>query len=214
MAEISYPRGSSAALTPHFARREFDCPCGCNRTRHDPALSAGLETLRTTIGTSICVTSGYRCPAHNAAVGGAAASRHKTGQAADITCALNPVATGILASQSFAGAGIYWDGNTAFVHVDTRPRTTTWLRSVAGEPYRYTTKDGFVLPTGRRGSTGAANKAAIRMLQRLLGIAPDGIFGAKTETALKAAQVRCGIASDAICGPQTWCAVSGASKYL
>lgn len=43
-----------------------------------------LDPLREAYGGPIIVTSGYRCPALNKAVGGAKNSQHMTGQAADI----------------------------------------------------------------------------------------------------------------------------------
>lgn len=43
-----------------------------------------LEPLRIYYGKPICITSGYRCPKLNEAVGGAANSSHKYGLAADI----------------------------------------------------------------------------------------------------------------------------------
>lgn len=57
-----------------------------------PAVRANLEALvvncldpvRTIYGRPIIVTSGYRCPELNAAVGGVANSQHTTGNAADI----------------------------------------------------------------------------------------------------------------------------------
>jgi hypothetical protein len=45
-----------------------------------------LEPLRDLVGGPILVTSGYRSPAVNAAVGGAANSQHLRGEAADIHC--------------------------------------------------------------------------------------------------------------------------------
>jgi len=44
-----------------------------------------LDPLREAWGRPITVNSGYRCPALNKAVGGAATSQHLTGHAADIT---------------------------------------------------------------------------------------------------------------------------------
>lgn len=212
---ITYKRGSMEALTVHFAKHEFDCKCGCATTKHDPALSAGLEKIRTEIGAPMVINSGYRCPAHNRRVGGSSASKHTTGTAVDVRCdAVNPVLLGIVARKYFKGVGIYWYGNTAFIHVDTRAIKATWLKSLSGESYRYTTLNSFILPTVRKGSGGAANKAAIRMLQRLLGITADGVFGVGTERALKEAQKKAGIAADGICGPESWKHISGAYRYL
>lgn len=54
-----------------------------------------LQPIRDAYGQPIVVTSGYRCPALNAAVGGVKNSQHVLGQAADIK-AVNPKANGIL----------------------------------------------------------------------------------------------------------------------
>ena len=43
-----------------------------------------LDPLRLNWGRPVIVTSGYRCPALNKAVGGASSSQHATGEAADI----------------------------------------------------------------------------------------------------------------------------------
>lgn len=45
-----------------------------------------LEPIRALAGNPIVVSSGYRSPAVNKAVGGAKSSQHVLGQAADITC--------------------------------------------------------------------------------------------------------------------------------
>lgn len=56
-------------------------------TSHLVALAAGLEQVRVLLGNrSIRINSGYRCPALNRAVGGAASSAHMQGYAADFTC--------------------------------------------------------------------------------------------------------------------------------
>lgn len=47
-----------------------------------------LEEVRKVLGNhSMAISSGYRCPALNAAVGGVATSAHTTGLAVDFTCA-------------------------------------------------------------------------------------------------------------------------------
>lgn len=45
-----------------------------------------LEPVRERLGRPIIVNSGYRCPIHNAAVGGVANSQHLRGEAADLHC--------------------------------------------------------------------------------------------------------------------------------
>lgn len=51
----------------------------------------GLERIRTLVGKPINVSSGYRSPKLNAAVGGQSASQHTRGEAADITVPGMPV---------------------------------------------------------------------------------------------------------------------------
>jgi uncharacterized protein YcbK (DUF882 family) len=43
-----------------------------------------LEPVRERLGKPIVVNSGFRCPIHNRAVGGATASQHMKGEAADL----------------------------------------------------------------------------------------------------------------------------------
>lgn len=47
-------------------------------------LAEMLERIRSTLNVPVTVTSGYRCPALNAAVGGVTSSDHTQGHAADI----------------------------------------------------------------------------------------------------------------------------------
>jgi hypothetical protein len=49
-------------------------------------LMDGLEGIRLMLGKPIHINSGYRCPALNKAVGGAANSAHMAGNAADFVC--------------------------------------------------------------------------------------------------------------------------------
>ena len=217
MSVITYKRGDKTALTKNFSRYEFDCPCGCGTQMVDPELAEKLQRIRDVVGKKIKITSGYRCLKRNQDAGGGTNSRHRYGMAADWRMkdrSLNPVALGILAVEAgFGGVGIYWYGNYAFVHADTRNAKATWLCD-AKLHYPSTTYLKFILPTIRRGCTGDANRAATKMLQRLLGLTPDGIFGEATENALIKAQGAHHIAADGICGPASWKALSGADKYL
>lgn len=217
MSVITYKRGDGTALTKDFVRSEFDCPCGCSTQMVDPELAEKLQRIRTVLGKPIKITSGYRCLKHNQDVKGGTNSRHRYGMAADWRLkdrSVNPVALGIIAQAvGFGGVGIYWYGGNAFCHADTRGAKATWLCDAALH-YPSTTYLKFILPTIRRGCTGDANRAATKMLQRLLELTPDGIFGEKTETALWKAQEKHKLAVDGICGPASWRALSGADKYL
>ncbi len=81
----------STPITQHFSVAEFACHDG---QAYPPEWIAArllplcvvLEVLRAAVGgRSVTILSGYRSPAHNAKVGGAFASQHMAGRAADIT---------------------------------------------------------------------------------------------------------------------------------
>lgn len=81
-------------MTANFSRREFWCPCDqCSAMDQDErpvtsiAMVAVLQRIREKFG-PVKVTSGVRCARHNAAIGGAAGSRHldSIADAVDIAC--------------------------------------------------------------------------------------------------------------------------------
>ncbi len=79
------------SVTPHFTVAEFNChdgspyPAKWVSDRLKPLCDA-LEVIREACGgASVTILSGYRSPAHNAEVGGASASQHMVGRAADIS---------------------------------------------------------------------------------------------------------------------------------
>jgi len=107
----------------HFSFYEFACKCGgryasCRRVRTHRLFLKSLEQLRTKVYPhGMSIVSGYRCPGHNSAVGGASSSQHLFGAAADI---------GYAASSTFIGnlglfSGIGRSARTGLVrHVDRR----------------------------------------------------------------------------------------------
>jgi uncharacterized protein YcbK (DUF882 family) len=114
-------RGRTGRLSPHFTAAELACPhCGVCIVRDE--LLHLLERVRSIHGTPLRVVSGYRCPVHNAAVGGATNSMHMYGAAADLPA-------GYVTAQEAAGAkakGIGTSGAWA-VHVDVRDgREARW----------------------------------------------------------------------------------------
>jgi uncharacterized protein YcbK (DUF882 family) len=71
-------------LSAHFSRSEFACK-HCGQVSVSPLLIDVLEDIRAFAGIPLVITSGYRCPEHNAAVsGGSTTGAHITGEAADI----------------------------------------------------------------------------------------------------------------------------------
>jgi uncharacterized protein YcbK (DUF882 family) len=76
-----------SAEVNHFKNSEFSCK-HCGKIVIDSRLIARLEKLRHELGdTPIVITSGYRCPKHNKAIGGAKRSQHCQGKAVDIKVA-------------------------------------------------------------------------------------------------------------------------------
>ena len=70
----------------HFSRKELSCRCGCGACEMSPELLLLAEKIRVILGEiPMYVTSAYRCPKHNAKVGGSPTSRHMEGQAMDFT---------------------------------------------------------------------------------------------------------------------------------
>jgi len=78
----------------YFQPEEFDCKCSKCRTNNegrgaemmDDYFLQMLDDARHKAGVPFRITSGYRCIAHNRAVGGVKDSAHTKGLAADIAC--------------------------------------------------------------------------------------------------------------------------------
>ncbi|RMX06701.1 DUF882 domain-containing protein [Corticibacter populi] len=126
-------------LTPHFSLRELTRSSTAERLRLDNTPGAAdldalrqtaelLERVRTHLGGHpVTVTSGYRSPAVNRAVGGVTSSDHARGQAADIVVpgygSPYDVAKSLAPQVSVLGIGqlIYESvGGKTWVHVSTR----------------------------------------------------------------------------------------------
>jgi len=78
-----------------------------------------LQPARDRLGESITVTSGYRCDRLNKALGGAASSQHRFGQAADLVASSNAKLFEVLRSTPFDQ--LIWEfgdaDQPAWVHV-------------------------------------------------------------------------------------------------
>jgi len=110
----------------HFKPKEFACK-HCGEIRVDIQLLEKLEQLRTAIGNRpIIINSGYRCPTHNKAVGGAKNSQHMYGKAADIRVKdMSPRTLEKFADTVFYNGGVGMGGQN-IVHVDTRGHKARW----------------------------------------------------------------------------------------
>ena len=95
MAILTYKFDDQTQLSPHFNAREFRCQCGQpHETLIASELVDKLEALYTALNCSkIIVTSGYRCPEHDKAVGGTSSGQHTKGTAADVCCYGQPISS-------------------------------------------------------------------------------------------------------------------------
>ncbi len=115
-------------LTDNFSRSEFACKCGCGFDEIALDTVYICQTLRQHFERPVTITSGCRCPEHNADVGGAVTSQHLAGTAADVVVKdvhahdvyeyldSNAVNLGL------GGLGKY----EAFTHLDTRGKRARW----------------------------------------------------------------------------------------
>lgn len=90
----------------------------------DHSFLDALDRLRSVYGSPLTVNSAYRDPRHNALVGGSPLSRHKAGDAVDISIVgkdkdlIRRLAT----EQGWNGQGLY----NSFIHLDRREGKARW----------------------------------------------------------------------------------------
>jgi uncharacterized protein YcbK (DUF882 family) len=121
-------------MTKNFKLKEFECKCGCDMPlevyENIIKLASQLQFLRDYTGRPITINSAYRCPEHNAKVGGSKTSQHLLGKAADITIqSLKPAEVYALIEELIdmghllqGGLGLY----DTFVHYDIRKTKARW----------------------------------------------------------------------------------------
>jgi uncharacterized protein YcbK (DUF882 family) len=116
-------------LSEHFSAAEFQCP-HCKQLQIDMRLIKALEELRNKVSKPLKITSGYRCAEHNKAVGGAQASEHTKGQAADVACPpgvrLDDFYQMASSIKGITAIGVYPEER--FLHVDVREKKARWAR--------------------------------------------------------------------------------------
>lgn len=114
----------------HFSASELMCHgawqghCNCGQDtaiKVSTLLLQKLEELRASVGEPLALSCAYRCPEHNAAVGGVSNSQHVLGTAADVCCPDGMSVSEFyqhVRSIGFDGVGVYYDDQ--FIHVDIR----------------------------------------------------------------------------------------------
>ncbi|WP_297192367.1 D-Ala-D-Ala carboxypeptidase family metallohydrolase [uncultured Campylobacter sp.] len=124
----------------YFKIDEFKCKCGkCELPKNVPSdeLVDLLCEIREHFNAPLSINSAYRCPSHNAKVGGAKNSQHTIGSAVDFV--VKGVKTAdlhkhILEKYGDRALGIaikhnYNDAYKGFVHLDTRGKKARWTYS-------------------------------------------------------------------------------------
>ena len=129
----SLAREGDKLLSPHFRARAFACRDGADLVKIDTDLVELLERIRTAACGAVTVNSGYRTASYNQKVGGARASQHLLGKAADIQVADTTVEAVAAYAESlmpdWGGVGRYpvKSGRAkGWVHVDTRAKKSRW----------------------------------------------------------------------------------------
>ncbi len=131
-------------MSAHFSYVEFRCKCGgafasCERIWELRTEVRRLESYRAKIGGPVRVISGCRCKGRNQAVGGATASQHLFGAAADIEAKVTVETRRRF--RLFAGLG-FQSSTRKVVHVDSRDvsgHNTTGGKPTAPTEWQYAT---------------------------------------------------------------------------
>lgn len=177
MAIKTYKRGSTVKLSTNFKVSEFLChgsEC-CTEGKVDEKLVEILQNIRDHFGKPVHISSAYRCPTWNKAVGGVSKSYHCYGQAADIKVEDTAPAEVAKYAESIGvlGIGLYeTDKDGHFVHVDTRTTKSFWYGQ---KQERRTTFGGKPVETETYTLV-----QFIKDVQEACGASVDGIAGPET----------------------------------
>jgi uncharacterized protein YcbK (DUF882 family) len=131
--EHTWKKGELKQLTKNFTTKEFECKCklaSCVNQKISKELVDKIQKAREEFGSSLIITSGYRCLEHNTAIGSRPTSQHVLGRGADLTCKDNDKLFEILEKYFLAigDARISIGNRSNFIHVDTRSdKKRRWL---------------------------------------------------------------------------------------
>lgn len=122
----SKAKDGNKKISTNFRVKEFACTDGSDPIFVDSDLVNVLQKIRTHFGKSVTITSAYRTPTKNKAVGGTTYSQHLYGKAADIKISgVSPKKVAAYAEtllKNKGGIGIY----STFTHIDCRESKSRW----------------------------------------------------------------------------------------
>lgn len=122
----SKAKDGNKQLSKNFKVKEFACTDGSDPVFVAVELVEVLQKIRNHFGKAVKITSAYRTPPKNKAVGGTAYSQHLYGMACDIKISgVSPKKVAEYAEKLLpksGGIGIY----KTFTHIDVRANKSRW----------------------------------------------------------------------------------------
>ena len=122
----SKAKDGNKKVSANFKVKEFACSDGSDPIFIDTDLVNILQKIRTHFGKAVTITSAYRTPSKNKAVGGTTYSQHLYGKAADIKVkGVTPKEVATYAEKllgNSGGIGVY----STFTHIDVRSTKARW----------------------------------------------------------------------------------------
>lgn len=122
----SKAKDGNKKLSTNFRVKEFACTDGTDPIFISSELVQVLQKIRTHFGKAVTITSAYRTPPRNKAVGGKTYSQHLYGTAADIKVqGVTPKKVAAYAEtllKNKGGIGVY----DTFTHIDVRKTKSRW----------------------------------------------------------------------------------------
>lgn len=138
---FSRKAAGTARISENFKISEFACKDGSDEIKIDTDLVVILQQIRDHFGSAVTISSGYRTPAHDKAVGGSGSGYHTKGQAVDIVIGgVDPLTAGLYAAELLGPRGGIEIGN-GYLHIDTR--ADRWRAFTENGGGSYTTVTDF-----------------------------------------------------------------------